>query len=78
MPSRLVSLASANITGVENSSPSSLMVVLPTSTGTSLPSAVSEGRDLTPQDLLEFVQPELLGGAFLVAEALLKSPEFGK
>ena len=31
----------------------------------------------TPQDLLEFVQPELLGGAFLVAEALLKSPEFG-
>ena len=32
----------------------------------------------TPQDLLEFVQPELLGGAFLVAEALLKTPEFGE
>ncbi len=32
----------------------------------------------TPQDLLEFVQPELLGGAFLVSEALLRSPEFGE
>ena len=32
----------------------------------------------TPQDLLEFVQPELLGGSFLVAEALLKSPELGE
>ena len=30
----------------------------------------------TPEDRLEFVRPELLGGSFLVAEALLQSPEF--
>ena len=30
----------------------------------------------TPEDRLEFVQPELLGSALLVAEALLRSPEF--
>ena len=30
----------------------------------------------TPDDRLEFVQPELLGGAFLVVEALFESPEF--
>ena len=30
----------------------------------------------TTQDRLEFVQPELLDSAFLVAEVLLKSPEF--
>ena len=32
----------------------------------------------TPEDRLEFVQPELLGSALLVAEALLRSPEFPK
>ena len=30
----------------------------------------------TPDDTLEFIQPELLGGALLVAEAILQSPEF--
>ena len=30
----------------------------------------------TPEDRLEYVDPELLGGAFLVAHALLLSPEF--
>ena len=30
----------------------------------------------TPEDRLEFAQPELLGSALLVAEALLRSPEF--
>lgn len=30
----------------------------------------------SPADTLEFVQPERLGGAFLLAEALLTSPEF--
>ena len=32
----------------------------------------------TPEDRLEFVRPELLGGAFLVAEALLQSPGFAR
>ena len=32
----------------------------------------------TADDRLEFVQPELLGGAFLVAKALLESPEFAQ
>ena len=32
----------------------------------------------TPQDRLEFVQPELLGSALLVAKALLRSPEFAR
>ena len=36
-PSRFGSPSSANMTGVANSSPSSLMVVLPASTGTTLP-----------------------------------------
>ena len=30
----------------------------------------------TPEDRLEFVQPELLGSALLVVKALLRSPEF--
>ena len=42
-PSRLGSSSSANMTGVWNCSPSSLMVASPTSTGTILPSAVSGG-----------------------------------
>ena len=32
----------------------------------------------TPDDTLEFIQPELLGGALLVAEAILQSPEFAE
>ena len=32
----------------------------------------------TPNDTLEFVQPERLGDAFLVTEALMKSPEFAQ
>ena len=32
----------------------------------------------TAEDRLEFVQPELLGGAFLVAEAVLRSGELGR
>ena len=32
----------------------------------------------TPDDTLEFIQPELLGGALLVAEALLQSPAFAE
>ena len=46
-PSRLGSLSSANMTGVWNCSPSSLIVVSPTSTGSILPSAVSDGRILS-------------------------------
>ena len=41
-PSGLGSAGSPNITGVGNSFSSSLMIVLPTSTGTTLPSANSE------------------------------------
>ena len=32
----------------------------------------------TPDDTLEFVQPERLGSAFLIAKALLQSPEFAR
>ena len=46
-PSRLGSFSSANMTGVWNCSASSLMVASPTSTGTMLPTAVSEGGDLS-------------------------------
>ena len=46
-PSRLGSLSSANMTGVWNCSPSSLIVVSQTSTGSILPSAVSDGRILS-------------------------------
>ena len=43
MPNRLGSPGSANMTWVWNSSPCSLMMVCPTSTGIMRPSAVSEG-----------------------------------
>ena len=32
----------------------------------------------TPEDKLEFVQPERLGDAFLITEALMKSPDFAQ
>ena len=32
----------------------------------------------TPQDKVEFVQPELLGSALLVTQAVLNSPDFAK
>ena len=47
MPSRHGSSGSANMTWVLNSSRSSLMMVWPTSTGTMLPSAVSDGEAIS-------------------------------
>ncbi len=45
-----------------------------------VPVLVLYGPDIsrihTPEDRLEFVQPELLGSALLVAETLLRSPDF--
>ena len=40
--------------------------------------ALDFSRIHTPADVLEFVVPERLGGAFLLAEALLKSPGFAE
>ena len=51
MPNKLGSPGSANMTWVWNSSPCSLMMVCPTSTGVMRPSAVSEGGSFRPGHL---------------------------
>ncbi len=47
-----------------------------------IPALLLFGPDIsrihTPEDVLEFINPELLGGAYLISLAILESDQFGR